>query len=55
MKSIVKRRLDFFAVLSLFMLVFAGTGYSDDDVSGLLDYYVNEFKPEKALLVIMVF
>ena len=52
MKSIVKRKLDFFAVLSLFMLMFAGTGYSDDDVSGLLDYYVNEFKPEKALLVI---
>lgn len=55
MKSIVKRRLNFFAVLSLFMFVFAGTGYSDDDVNCLLDYYVNEFKPEKALLVIIFF
>lgn len=41
-----------FKLLSvLFVLVFNSTCYADD-VQSLLNFYVNEFKPEKALLVI---
>ena len=47
----IKRRFKFLFAVSLFAFMSAGAVYADD-VQSLLDYYVNEFKPEKALLVI---
>ena len=47
----MKRRFILLFALFIFVFTVIPSVYADD-VSGLLDYYVREFKPERALLVI---
>jgi len=47
----IKRRFKFLLAVSVFAFMFAGSALADE-VQSLLDYYVSEFKPEKALLII---